>query len=198
MTKKMRNERGMTLTEMMTASFLTLVGCIVLAETMRFGRVQWSRGTADEEARRTLTMASARIAPDVREALRIAPSSNERILTVVLPKLGPDGRYVVPLQEGNHVSFYLSDQAGGIPHGLAVSPTRTVLWRAVNGIPDKSWALRGGRAIVQLDKGGLGFGFEAFWASSVTVSLTTLVPPQSYAKPAQVATRLVLRNHRYQ
>lgn len=145
--------RGTTLVELlMTASIMTFVaytGVALLRNTFQ----SWTKTTTENQAKEAISRTIRKIEPSMRAALHVDESSTDRVLTLVMPKTS-NGEIVVPLEGGDSVSFYLSDMDG------TEAGRGSILWRAVNGRPDKKWSLRNGHAVLDLGSGATGMTFE--------------------------------------
>ena len=147
------SRRGTTLIELlMTASimiFVAYTGVALLRNTFQ----SWNKTTTEAQAKEAISRTIRKIEPTMRAALHIDESSTDRVLTLVMPKTS-NGEIVVPLEGGDLISFYLSDMDGKEPG------KGSVLWRSVNGRPDKKWALRNAHAVLDLGSGADGMTFE--------------------------------------
>lgn len=134
----MKTHKGFTTTELLIGNALFLMILMITANL--FTNVNRSINATNSEMTKTQLIARAadKISPYLRESLRFDMGrSDSNHLSLVLPKIDRfTKRYKVPLENGDTVTFYLSDQSG--------SPltTGSYLWRSINSIPDESWSLQ--------------------------------------------------------
>lgn len=189
----MRARRGVTLVETLTAAGLLVLSVLGLGALTSAGGRLWARADAGASAKQVLALAMGRMEPTLRSALRVDTSQTTGSrLTVVLPRIdSTTNKYVVPLEAGAVVSFYLSDATG------STSATGTILWRSVNGTPDRSWSLRGARPVVDLGAAGLTFQHDAA-ATPQLVQLTATTHRWAGARTLvkSASTGVWLRNWR--
>jgi hypothetical protein len=92
--------------------------------------------------------------PNIRAARRVVTEkSSSTKLTIQMPAYDAAGNLIVPMVDGKQVTYYLSGMTGS-----AVS-NGTILWRAVNGTPDNTWSLGGGKGRVVLGSQGMTFSY---------------------------------------
>jgi len=133
-----------------------------------------------------------RISPDLRNAFRVDESSTDKRLTVILPKEDGAGGYLVPLADGDRISYYLSD-ASGDP-----AMTGGILWRALNGQPDRTWSLRKGKGKLDLGNQLLTFDFDPnSKVQSVQLVLGSTQWDGKQRATRSVTTAVFLRNSQY-
>ena len=132
-----RLRRGHSLIELMIVMWVMLICALLLFSVMNFGGTVWSRTNGEQDSKTALYFAIEKMAPTIRNALRVDPTSTATSLVVVLPKSDGAGGYVLPIVDGDKITFYLSDATGTIGHA------GNILWRALNGVPDASWAITG-------------------------------------------------------
>lgn len=191
----MRRRRGVSIAELMITSGFLLLFLWGSVQLVRFGQLTWFRAYGEGDTRQVLSLAIGRVTPDIRSARRVdLTRSDSTHLAVVLPLFdGSTGRYALPLQDGDWVEFYLSDGTG------AIGAPGTILWRAVNGVPDAAWALRGGRPAVDLGGNGLSFAYEPSTdPTSVTVTVAAARWDGTATRTQSVSTEIFLRNNGYQ
>lgn len=152
---KKSNRRGMSILEVLIAASVSLGVITTLAGFSRFQSMLWQNESGDFSSQRQVQVALQRIAPAIREARSVVTaSSGAGVLTLQLPAYDGAGAVIAPLQNGQVVSYYLSDTGG--------SPTvtgGTILWRSINGTPDPAWSLANGRGRVVLAPNGLKFTY---------------------------------------
>lgn len=170
-TCSMRTRRGVSIVEMVTASGMSLLLMLMVCPLVRFSDRTWAQSGAEGSAKEVLHRAVQRMSPSIRSARRVAAAaSGANVLTLVMPRVDAvAGEYVLPLEDGDTVCFYLSDSSG------SRSAAGTVLWRSVNGVPDAAWSMRGSHAAMDLGGSGLLFTYfpSASNPSGVGISLTT-------------------------
>jgi hypothetical protein len=140
----------------------------------------------------TSQMALQQVAPSIRAARRVvAAQSSANRLTLQLPAYDGAGNLILPMVDGDVVSYYLSDRSGsiGIDNG-------TILWRSVNGVPDREWSLGGGKGRVVVGPQGLTFSYypSAANAETVTVSVTATSVSGTRKDTLPTSQEVVLRN----
>jgi len=159
---------GSTLVEVLVAFNLLLLVLFGAASLCRVGNLLYHRINAESGCTETTSRALIRLGAVLYTALRVEMSqSTSSRLVVVLPRTDSTGSYIVPLEDGPVVTIYLGDDSG------TPSDTGTILWRAVGGVPDRDWSLRGSRPVVALSPGGLCFRYPAVTTpTGVQVSVT--------------------------
>ena len=183
--------RGTTLVEVIIGASITVMitgGLIVFS---RFQQLTWLDGIASTSAQSASQLAMQRIAPDLRCARRVltAQSSSTR-LTLQLPLYAANGSLVLPLTDGNTVSYYLSDKTG------STTATGGILWRSVNGTPNAQWALQGTAGRITLGTGGLGFEYQpAADPEIVTVNVNASSTAGTRSSSLAASQQVLLRNH---
>lgn len=149
-----RVRRGITTIEVIVGM---VIGGLVLgtaAQLTRSAIRSWHNSQARVKGRDYLEFATERMAVDIREGLSVdVAQSGLDYFTVVMPLVEVADEYVIPLADGDRITYYLSDESG------AFAATGNILWRQVNGVPDPSWAMRDSRPIVQLADDGLQFTY---------------------------------------
>ena len=189
-----RPRSGMTLVELMIASAIGLFVIFLLMSLWLLANSTWNREDAGFQAKEVLAKVAARIEPTIRAALRVDSShSNAGRLTVILPKIDPStGAYALPLADGDTIAFYLSDTSG------STTASGNLLWRSVNGTPDAAWSLRGSKGAMDLGTTGLQLTYLGSpTIKCVQVSVTTQKSSGRYAVAPTAATKILLRNRRY-
>ena len=145
--------RGLTLVEVLVTA---AAGVLITGALLGFSRIHaqvWQSAMADGTTQSMTQSAIQNMAPTIRAARQVvSASSSSARLTLQLPTYDPSGALIVPLQNGNVVSFYLSD-SNGSPEATG----GTILWRSVNGTPDD--ALKGAMAWEAAGADQLVFGF---------------------------------------
>jgi hypothetical protein len=186
----LRKRRGITLVEVVMATGVALLVVGGMASVSRETNRMWQHSSATISAKQTLYLTAERLAPTLRAALRVDPSrSSTTRLTVILPRLDAGGNCILPLEDGDSYSFYLSDLTG------STGATGTVLWRAVNGVPDSAWSLRGGDAKVDLGTSGLSFGYlPSTDPERVELRISTTQSEGSLSVAHTATTEVYLRN----
>lgn len=190
----MRKLRGMTLVETLVSLGVSVLALGALQAMLQAGSQGWATMRALESAKQSLALTVGRIGPIVRSARRVEiTNTTSARLTVVLPLVNAaTGDYVVPLVDGDKVSFYLSDSTG------AFDTTGAFLWRSVNGVPDTDWSLPNRRPSVDLGNAGLTFTLiPTTNPESVQVSVNTRRAAHLRSLNREVSTEIHLRNRRY-
>lgn len=186
---KRRRIRGVSLIEVTVVMWIMLICSLLLFALMNFGSMVWYSSNGEEDSKTALYFAIEKMAPEIRNALRVDPSSGTTKLTVVLPKSDGLGGYVVPLVDGDSISFYLSDSTGNTAH------TGTILWRSLNGVPDKNWALRGTAGAEDLASQTLNFVYTPVASPHmVTVTLSSVRWAGNNTVSYPASTEVCLRN----
>lgn len=185
-----RTRRGFTLIEVVIASGVTMM---VLSSIVFFSTFQarsWQEATAVYGSQRPGQTAVELLAPSVRAARSVVVgSSSATRLTLQMPKYDSSGNLVIPLADGDILSFYLSDATG--------DPARpgSILWRSKNDTPDGTWSIPGGKGRVLLSSGALGFSyFPAASPETVTVTINTSKTIGSKTVTYPTSTEVLLRN----
>ena len=147
-----RTRRGLTLVEVLISCSLMLGIVYVLTAIGRLQSLFWQQGMAATGSQLSAQLALQRLAPTVRGARRvIVDQSSATKLTVQMPAYDGGGNLVIPMVDGQKITYYLSDLTGGTVNN------GTVLWRSVNGAPDAAWSKSGTKGRVTLGAGGLSF-----------------------------------------
>ncbi len=190
-----RRRRGMTLGEVMVAATITLLVLGLLGGFARFNQFAWQDGMSNTGAQLATEMALNRMAQTIREARSVvAGSSSSTRVTLQMPSYNTDGSLVVPLTNGQQISYYLSNTTG------SVSSPGNILWRSVNGTADSGWSRTNsttGRVI--LASGGLALTYSpslgaAGGPESVIVSLTASRTFGSKTNTITTSQEIMLRN----
>ena len=189
-----RSQRAFTLVEIQVATVVGLMVLGLVAGSLSLVNSIWDRTIAQNDAKEILYRVESRIAPTFREALRVEPSqSNSSMAMVVLPKLDSKGNHVLPLEDGDFYHFYFSDESG------SWQTEGRILWRAVNGHPDREWSMRGEEGDVNLGE------FEAVFEylplndpDLVRLAVATKMKSRNQEVTRQLHTEFHLRNHKYQ
>ncbi len=180
----------MTATELVIAASLSMLCLGVAIPQMRFSQNAWHRADAEVHAKQVLAEVEGRLAPSIRNSLRIDEAqSTPTSVTLVMPLKTASGSYALPLTGGDRISYYLSDTSG------APTAVGTILWRAVNGTPDTAWSLRNGRGAVNLGTAGLTFTYTPTTnVQSVRLSVSTSKTSGTIATARSATTEVFLRN----
>lgn len=181
---------GATLVEMLlTSSVLVLIG-LVSINFNKVGTVSWDDCAADHRSELAAELGMQRLAPLIRAARSVTvASSSATVLTLQMPKYDSGNNVLVPLQNGDVDAFYLSDTTG------SQQASGGILWRSVNGVPDRIWSLEGSRGRVTLASGGLNFTYNPTSApESVTVSLQATATLENTTRTFSTRQEVVLRN----
>jgi hypothetical protein len=191
----MRRRRGVTVLEVLLGSSISLLLLSGLVGMTRVAALSWYQTDAEVSSKQVLSLATARMAPSIRAAMRvnIAGSGSNKV-SVVLPRIDTaTGTYKTPLEAGDTHTFYLSNATG--------SPTAqgTLLWRAVNGVPDTGWSLRSGRGALDLRTAGLTFAYSGDLNDPRGVQVTLVSQRRSgLGEISRTAvTEIFLRNRLY-
>ncbi|MCC2668966.1 MAG: hypothetical protein K0Q72_1437 [Armatimonadetes bacterium] len=183
--------RGTTLAEVLISASISTVIVGGLIAFSRFQQMTWLDGWAATSTQSAAQLALQRIAPDIRCARRVvtAQSSASR-LSLQMPQYAADGSLVVPMQDGELLSYYLSDRTG--------SPQASggILWRSVNGVPSSAWALQGTGGRITLGTGGLTFSYlPAVDPTVVTVTINASSTAGTRTNRLSTSQEVLLRNH---
>lgn len=178
--------------EVLTMMLVTVMTTGIVYGFMRTANQVWSKTSAEQSAKDVLYLAANRIAPFVRTALKVDPSSTSTVLVLDQPAVDTvHGGYTLPLTLGNVDTFYLSNTTG------AAGTNGTILWHALNGVPDTAWALNSGSPPLDLGENSIQFTYSPSTdPETVQLSIDTLQNvPRSAAVKGNLTTTLVLRNH---
>jgi hypothetical protein len=183
-----RRSRGVTLIEMLVCGSVFLALALLVGGLSDSSVKMWARGQAGSEAQQVMAVAVGRIEPTIMGARRIdTDASGERSLTVVLPRVGAGGQVVLPPEDGDRVTFYLANKGGHREED------GTILWRSINGAPDRRWAMRHGQPVTNLGTTGLRFTYPAPHTVAVTIATEQWAGSKSVGR--DVSSTLFLRNH---
>jgi hypothetical protein len=161
--------RGMTALELLAGAGVGVLVLGSLTGLARLSRFVWINTFARYGTQSSSQNALGRIESLVREARKVdTTTSTAARLTIQMPKY-QNKSLMLPLQDGDLYSFYLSDSSG------RTDRPGTILWRMVNGTPDRSWSMVGGHARVETASGGLKFTYlpNSNDPAAVTVEITT-------------------------
>jgi len=184
-----RGIQGGSLIEVAVVMWIMLLCSLLLFAVMNFGNLVWYSSNGEEDSKTALYFAIEKMAPTIRNALRVDPSSGITKLTVVLPKSDGLGGYILPLADGDSISFYLSDATGNASH------VGNILWRSLNGVPDESWALRGTTGAEELTSQTLNFAYTPVASPQlVTVTLSSVRWAGDTRVSYPASTEVYLRN----
>ena len=184
-----RSARGFSLIELIVVMWIMLLCSFLLFALLNFGSKVWYRSSGEDDSKSALYFALEKMSPAIRNALRVDPASSSTSLTVVLPRSDGKGGYDLPLVDGDHITFYLSDSTGNPTHA------GSTLWRSLNGVPDQGWALRGTPGAESVTNQTLSFAYTpAVNPQMVTITLNSVrtVGNESASYPA--STGVYLRN----
>lgn len=186
-----RSRRGVSLPEVLISASISTALVSGLIAFSRFQQLTWLDGVASTSSQSAAQMAMQRITPDIRCARQVVSGlSNTSRLTLQMPLFAANGSLVVPLLDGDVVSYYLSDSTG------STQATGGILWRSVNGVPDAKWALQGKAGRISLGAGGLGFTYlPAVDPRSITVRVNATATAGSRSRTLAASQEVLLRNH---
>jgi hypothetical protein len=191
----MRRRRGITVLEVVLGTSISLLLLSGVVGMTRVAALSWYQTDAEVSSKQALALAAARMAPSIRAALRVnVANSGTNKVTVVLPKIDTaTGLYKTPMEAGDTHTFYLSDATGGL------SRQGTLLWRAVNGVPDSQWSLRSGRGALDLGTAGLTLAYSGDLNDPRGVQLTLVSRRRNGLKEISrtAVTEIFLRNRLY-
>lgn len=183
---------GFTLIETIAAMAILLLCLGLVAPMIRTTKQIWNQTSMDSQNKELLAQAVLRIAPTIRNGLMTDTAhSTSHQLVVITPYVDPVTKtYVFPLTGGDSTAFYLSDTSG--------DPKKpgTILWRSVNGTPDKNWSLRSGKGRLDLGTSNLTFSYDVpSDPSLVTVSVYSTQWNGNKPVSASANSTILLRNH---
>jgi hypothetical protein len=184
--------RGLSLIEVQVAA---VAGLLILGSLLgftRFNSLVWYTAMAGTSADQSAQGTVLRLAPSIRAARSVVTAgSTSKRLTLQLPAYDATGTLIVPLQDGQVISYYLSDTTGAreVEGG-------TILWRSVDGVPDRIWSMRGSEGRVVPGAGGLRFSYYPSVADAETVTLTVTGTATAGTRTSQMMTsqEILLRN----
>lgn len=184
--------RGMSLVEVMVAGTITVWIVSLLIGMASFHSKVWQGGMSDGATQMAGQLAVQRMGPTVRTARKVdMAKSNSTKLTVQLPKYDGSGNLIIPMENGDVVTYYLSDTTGteDVSGG-------TILWRKVNGAIDKGWSLQNGKGrIVVAKEKGLSFTYyPTNDPESVTMTLKTANTTGTDTSYFDTSQEFMLRN----
>jgi Tfp pilus assembly protein PilW len=185
-----RARRGISLFEVVLAS---TIGSFVVAILATFSILEgrsWHKTNAVSLTQQNTQLALQLMSPTIRAAHSVVTSqTTSSMLVLRMPAYDASGNLIVPIQDGNTTSFYLSDTSG------STSKSGTILWRAVNGTPDSAWSLKSGAARVTLSSGGLSFSLiPSGDPDSVVVNLTANATSGTQSSTLSTSKQIVIRN----
>lgn len=161
--------RGVTALEFLAGAGVMVLVLGSLTGLSRLSRFIWWNTFGRYGNQSSAASALGRIEGQVREARSVVVgSSSEKRLTVQMP-LYQNGSLVLPLQNGRVFSFYLSDTSG------RTDRSGTILWRMVDGTPDRNWSMIASHPRVEVSPGGLKFTYlpNSSDPAAVTMEITT-------------------------
>ncbi len=170
--------RGTTLVEVIISASLLVVIIGALTVFSRYQSISWENTRSSASNQAQAQRALQQMAPEIRMARKVVvEQSSSTRLTIRLPLLDSAGSIVTPLQDGQLVSYYLSNATG------SVGASGNILWRSVNGTPDATWSLRGSTGRITLATGGLTFSYvSASDPESVQISVSTITSNYAVTK----------------
>lgn len=183
--------RAFTVIEVLLSAFISALLIGGIAGLMSSLNAMAGRSLADYAAKEILFRATGKMAPSIRSAMIVNPSSDATHLILEEPLVNADGSLALPLQAGDETEFYLSDSTGSL------SAAGTILWKAVNGVPDRKWAYMGSAPNVDISPGSLQFTYSPNAADPTQVQIdvsTTKTTPQT-AINCSIYSVVSLRNH---
>jgi len=189
----MNHSKGFTTLELMVSTGLAILVIGGAAGMLRMGDTIGSKTFTDNQAKEMLSRAINRMAPSIRQAKGVdGDESDDTTLDVVLPDKDSSGDLIRPLTDGDDIMFYLSDPSGD------PNVEGTILWRAVNGEPDKQWAMRKDKGAIDLHMDGLHFDYlpDADDPDTVQISLSALVNGRTVTVTRNLTTKIAMRNHK--
>jgi hypothetical protein len=186
-----RKRRGTSIVEVLigTSISMTLIGGLIVFS--RFQQMTWLDGLAATSSQSASQLAMQRLAPDIRCARNVVTgqSSSSR-LTLRMPLYAANGSLIVPMQDGDLVSYYLSDKTG------STQASGGILWRSVNGVPSSAWALQGNTGRITLGTEGLTFSYlPALDPTVVTVTVNATSTAGTRTSSLSTSQEVILRNH---
>ena len=185
-----RSRRGISLFEVVLASTIgSFVIAILAAFSILEGR-SWHKTNAVSLTQQNTQLALQLMSPTIRAARSVVTSQTTGSMLVLrMPAYDTSGNLIVPIQDGNTTSFYLSDTSG------STSKSGSILWRAVNGTPDSSWSLKTGVGRVVLSSGGLSFSLiPSGDPDSIVVTLTANATSGTQSSTLSTSKQIVMRN----
>lgn len=186
------SRRGLSLVEVQLAAGGALMLLGILLSFTRFSQLTWHEAIAAGDAQQTSQGTMLRLAPTIRAARSVVGSSSgANRVTLQLPAYDGGGSLVLPMQDGEVVSYYLSD-ATGSPNAVNGS----ILWRSINGEPDRFWSMSSNRGRVIVKPSGLLFTYYPSVAATETVTVTITGAGSSGSRKTEITTvqEIVLRN----
>ena len=188
-----RKVSGFTLIEVQVSALIGIMVLGMVAGSIHLVNSLWGKADAENNAKEMLYRVESRMAPTFREALRVVPSfSNSEMAMVVLPKLDSEGDPVIPLEDGDFYHFYFSDEFG------SWDTEGPILWRAVNGIPDQDWSMRGQRGVIDLGEFIVEFQYLPLNDPDfVRLAIETRMKSGSKEVTKHLYTDFHLRNHKF-
>jgi hypothetical protein len=182
--------RGITLIEVLMGATISMLLVGTLAGFSRFQGTVWLDGMANTTTQAQAESAIGRLAPTIRTARKVVMElSTSTRLTLLTPVYNADGSYVIPLEDGSIISYYLSDTTGD------VARTGNILWRSVNGAADSAWSLKDGRGRTVLSNDGLNFTYMPNSdPDSVIISVTAYATAGTRSSTFPSSEEVLLRN----
>src|SRR3954469_10823007 len=105
--------RGLSLIEVQVAGAAGVLILGTLLGFTRFNSLVWHGAMAGSTAEQSAQGTVLRLAPNIRAARSVvAATSSATRLTLQLPAYDATGALIIPLQDGQVVSYYLSDTTG--------------------------------------------------------------------------------------
>lgn len=185
-----RARRGISLFEVVLAS---TIGSFVVAILATFSILEgrsWHKTNAVSLTQQNTQLALQLMSPTIRAARSVVTSQTTgSTLVLRMPAYDASGNLIVPIQDGNTAAFYLSDTTG------STCQSGSILWRAVNGVPDTAWSLKSGSGRVTLSRGGLSFSLiPSTDPDSIVVTLTASATSGTQSSTLSTSKQIVMRN----
>lgn len=187
-----RRRRGMSLVEVMVAGTIAIWIMTLLISMASFHSRVWQNGVSDGTSQMAGQLAIQRMGPTVRTARKVDMNqSGSTRLTLQLPRYDSSGNLIIPMENGDVVTYYLSDTTGN--EDVAGG---TILWRSVNGTADPGWSLQDGKGrIVVAAEQGLTFTYyPSNDPESVTLTLNTTNTTGTDTSYFSTSQEFMLRN----
>lgn len=196
--RRYRARRGLTLPEVLMAGLVTALIIGVLAGFMNFSHKAWAGSVSSGDAQTAAQTAMQTIAADIRAARSVVEGSSSSVqLTLQLPQYDyPVTRQglAVPLQDGDVISYYLSDESGQL------AGAGSILWRSVNGVPDAQWSMQEKTGQIVLSEKGLTFTYSPELSddeapTTITISMKATSNATTVEKSFETSQEVMLRNN---
>ena len=185
-----RTRRGVSLVEVMIAATISLWMFSLLMSVTRFQAIVFQNGMTDSTSQVNGQLALNRIASTLRTARSVLPTSTSTRIDLQLPAYDGSGNLLVPVTDGQRISFYLSNSTG------RTDQTGSILWRSVDGTADAGWSLQGQKGRVVLSSGGLQFTYiPSVDPETVIVSIVATNTYGTDTGSFASSQEFMLRNH---